>query len=58
MKQGDLEAVFEALALAIDEVGKEQSEIYLAKVVLALADDLDDVAHSQKVIEECKTGLI
>ena len=58
MKPTDLEPIYEALAQAIDAVGKEQSEIYLAKVVLALADSLGDEAKSLHVIEECKTGLI
>ncbi len=58
MTQSDLEPVFEALAQAIDTVGPEQSEVFLAKVALALADQLSDEALSRKVIEECKTGLV
>lgn len=40
MSQHDLEAVYDTLAEAIDAVGPEQSEIYLAKVALALAERL------------------
>ena len=58
MSQHDLEAVYDALAEAIDVVGPEQSEIYLAKVALALAERLGDVEETLAAIRECKTGLI
>jgi hypothetical protein len=58
MTQSNLEPVFEALAQAIDAVGPDQSEVFLAKVALALVDQLRDEALSRNVIEECKTGLV
>lgn len=58
MSQHDLEPVYDALAEAIDAVGPEQSEIYLAKVALALAERLGNVEETLATITECKTGLI
>jgi len=58
MRQHDLEAVYDALAEGIDAVGPEQSELYLAKVALALAERLGDAEESLATIEDCKTGLI
>lgn len=57
MTQDDLEQVYEALAQAIDRAGPEQAEVYLAKLALALAEELGDGARVQAVIAECETGL-
>lgn len=57
MTQADLETLHEALARAIDSVGPAQSELFLAKLALALAMDLDDPQAALAVIEDCKTGF-
>lgn len=57
MTQDDLEQVYEALAQAIDRAGPEQAQVYLAKLALALAEELGDGARVQAVIAECETGL-
>ncbi len=46
MNHSDLENTYAALALKIDEVGEDNSELFLAKLVLLLAQkngDSDDV---------------
>lgn len=58
MNQQELEAIYEALARAIDEVGAGQGELYLAKVALALAETVGDLAVALAVIEACKTELV
>lgn len=57
MTQDQLEQVYEALAQAIDRTGAEQAEVFLAKVALALADELGDSDRVQAMIAECETGL-
>lgn len=57
MTQADLEQVYEALAQAIDRVAPNQAQVYLAKVALALADELADSDRVRAVIAECETGL-
>jgi len=57
MTRTDLEPVYEALAEAIDRVGPEQAQVYLAKVALALADELGDATRTLAVLSECETGL-
>jgi len=53
----DLETLYEAMALGIDAVGPEHSQLYLAKIALALAEALDDVPAALDVIENCKADL-
>ena len=57
MRREQIETIYEALAEAIDAVGAGQSEVYLAKVALALAETLDDPDRALAVIAECRTGL-
>ncbi len=57
MKQGDLETLYEALALAVDAVGEEKSELFLAKVALALGHALGDIAAATAIVERCTADL-
>lgn len=57
MTQEQLEQVYEALAQAIDRAGPEQAEVYLAKLALALAEDLGSADRALAVIAECETGI-
>jgi hypothetical protein len=43
MTRADLEKVYEALVIKIDEVGAEKSEMFLAKLALLLAQQSGDV---------------
>ena len=52
MKHHDLEDIYAAVALKIDEVGKEQSELFLAKLVILLAHKNGD----PKDVKECING--
>ena len=45
MTFSDLETVYESVATAIDSAGPEKREVFLAKLVLMLANELGDVAR-------------
>ncbi|WP_417476156.1 hypothetical protein [Leisingera sp.] len=57
MKSADLEAVYEALARALDAAGQEQHTVLLAKLVLMLAHDLDDPDLVSRRIGEAGQNL-
>ncbi len=57
MTEQELETIYEALASAIDFAGHKQSELLLAKIALALSDEIEDQAIVLSIIEECKAGL-
>lgn len=48
-----IEAVYEALARAVEEVGEERAPIYLAEVCLTLANELDDADRATRIVQEC-----
>ena len=52
-----LEDVYEALARAIDAVGREKETIFLAKVALLLAERLDDPASACALVEAALVDL-
>ncbi|MEQ1647398.1 MAG: hypothetical protein ABL898_02330 [Hyphomicrobiaceae bacterium] len=53
----DLEAVYERVAVAIDSVGAEKRDVFLAKLVLMLARDVGDCDLVLKAIEACLQDL-
>ncbi len=57
MKHADLETTYTALALKIDEIGAEQSELFLAKLVLLLAQKNGSVNEVQVCIEAAAASL-
>ncbi|MBV6634695.1 MAG: hypothetical protein KI788_02165 [Mameliella sp.] len=57
MTQAELECVYEAMAVAIDDVGPDRGEVFLAKLALALAEDLGRTERVLEVIAECRSGL-
>ena len=57
MTSAEFESVYEAIAKAIDKVGSANAEVYLAKLALALAHELDDGASALKIIAECTSAL-
>lgn len=57
MNHADLEATYAALALKIDEVGTDQSELFLAKLVLLLARKNGDLAEVQECIDSAAASL-
>jgi hypothetical protein len=48
-----LEVVYERLAVAIDQAGPEASEVFLAKLVLLLAEKLERPEDVVGLIEVC-----
>lgn len=57
MAHTDLEVVYEHLAAAIDSAGEEKSEVFLAKVVLLLAERLGDRDAVRAVIDSALRDL-
>jgi len=54
MTHADLEKIYEAIAEAIDYVGHEKTEIYLAKLCLSLAVECDDTDLVLQKIMNCR----
>ena len=57
MNHPDLESTYASLALKIDEVGEKKSELFLAKLVLLLAQKNGNVDDVLKCIEEAAESL-
>ena len=53
----DLEAIYERLAEAIDKAGPGKSEVFLTKLVLALANEVGDAERVGTAIESCLLDL-
>jgi hypothetical protein len=49
----DLENLYDELATAIDVVGPEQESVFLAKLVLSLAQALGDAPRISALIQDC-----
>ena len=52
-----LEDTYEALATSLDFFEERQTPVYLAKVCLALAQELGDHQRAVAIIHECKANL-
>lgn len=57
MNHADLEKIYEALALKTDEVGKQQCEIFLAKLALLMAYKNGNVDEVLNCIDEAADSL-
>ena len=53
----DLEAVYEALATAIDTAGTEREALFLTRLALVLGHELGDVATFREAIKTALDGL-
>jgi len=53
----DLETVYAALAEGIDAHGPDQSEMFLAKVALLLAEALNDEARALQAIADARRNM-
>ena len=49
--------VYEAIALKIDDLGEEKSELFLAKLSLLLANEIDDLSIVLKAIDDAALSL-
>ncbi len=58
MNQSDLEATYAAIAHKIDEIGEDQSELFLAKLALLLAYKAGKLDEILDCIDEAGTSLI
>ena len=57
MPFAELEPVYEELAAAIDRVGEGQAPLFLAKLVLMLAQELGDRERALAAIAACERNL-
>ena len=57
MKAAEIEIVYEALAKKIDAVGKDNSNIFLAKLVLLLAKDLKNLDKVLSKVDDASLDL-
>lgn len=57
MSQTTIEDIYDALARMIDEAGALNSEIYLAKTCLALAEALNDPDRALEIVTACGLDL-
>ena len=57
MKAAEIEIIYEALAKKIDTVGKDNSNIFLAKLVLLLAKDLRSLDKVLSKIDDSSLDL-
>ncbi|MFK7858253.1 MAG: hypothetical protein AB8B64_05520 [Granulosicoccus sp.] len=57
MKHADLERTYKALALKIDEVGKDKSGLFLAKLVFLLVRKIDVADDIHKSIDDAALSL-
>jgi hypothetical protein len=53
----EMEEIYESLATKIDAIGKEKSDIFLAKLVLLLSKKFTDLEEIMKCIEEASLDL-
>ena len=53
----ELEQVYERLADALDEVGQDKADIFLAKIVMLLARDVGDLGKVTEAIASAKADL-
>ena len=57
MTPTDVETIYAALAETIDRVTPEKSELFLAKLALLMAHEINDVDHVRTLIQNAKLGL-
>lgn len=57
MTPADFETVYEALAAALDRAGADKHAVYLAKVVLMLAESFSDRARVEAILAACLEDL-
>jgi hypothetical protein len=53
LTQAELETLYDELAEAIDAVGPERDSVFLAKLVLSMADEFGHAARVSALIQDC-----
>ena len=57
MKAAEIEIIYETLAKKMDAVGKDNSNIFLAKLVLLLAKDLKNLDKVLSKVDDASLDL-
>ncbi|WP_425073589.1 hypothetical protein [Sagittula sp. S175] len=57
MTPSEVETVYEALARRLDTVGPERRELFLAKLALLLAHEVEDTGQVLHLIEDASEHL-
>lgn len=57
MSQGEIETIYEALAIRLDTLGEQNRDLFLAKLVLLLARDVGDPGEVLQRMEDAAHGL-
>jgi len=57
MTPTDVETVYHALALKLDSVGEEKSEMFLIKLALLVSHELGDATRVVSLIDEAERNL-
>ena len=57
MTPAEFETFYEAMADAVDAVAPQYSEIFLAKLCLALGHELGDGGKALQLVADCKKDL-
>lgn len=57
MTNNEMEKIYETLAIKIDEFGIDKSNIFFAKLVLLLANELNNFDKMAAYIEEATSDL-
>ena len=57
MTPAEFEMVYEAMAEAIDAIGPEHTEVFLAKLCLAFAHRLGEGGKALELIADCRNDL-
>lgn len=57
MTPAEFETVYETMAETIDSVGADHTEVFLAKLCLALAHELGDGGKVLELIADCRKDL-
>lgn len=57
MTENKIEIVYEAIANKIDNLGKEKTELFLAKLSLLLASKIEDTSFVLKAIDDAALSL-
>ncbi|MBR9649745.1 hypothetical protein [Thalassovita aquimarina] len=57
MTPAEVETIYEALANRLDDLGAEKRELYLAKLALLMAHELEDAPRALTLIAEAAENL-
>ena len=57
MTENKIEIVYEAIADKIDNLGEEKAKLFLAKLSLLLANEIEDTSFVLKAIDDAALSL-